>query len=165
MIGNDIVDLALTRKESNWKRKGFLDKIFTLNEKKMIFASENPELTVWNLWSRKEAAYKIYNRYSKVRAFNPIRLECFNRQMNENVFLGEVYYNNQSFFTSTIITVDYVYSIAVANKLDFNKIKSIDSQYIVKDSNGIPYNYLTNSPVSISHHGSFVMKIQLDFES
>ena len=32
MIGNDIVDLDLARKESNWKRKGFLDKIFSLQE-------------------------------------------------------------------------------------------------------------------------------------
>jgi lactate dehydrogenase-like 2-hydroxyacid dehydrogenase len=30
-IGNDIVDLALARKESNWKRPGYLNKIFTTN--------------------------------------------------------------------------------------------------------------------------------------
>ena len=36
MIGNDIVDLALAQKESNWKRKGFLDKIFTLQEQLFI---------------------------------------------------------------------------------------------------------------------------------
>jgi hypothetical protein len=29
MIGNDVVDLALAQKESNWKRKGFLNKLFT----------------------------------------------------------------------------------------------------------------------------------------
>ncbi len=28
MIGNDIVDLALAKKENNCQRKGFLDKIF-----------------------------------------------------------------------------------------------------------------------------------------
>ena len=56
MIGNDIIDLALARKESNWLRSGFLDKIFTLREKLLISNSQNPETTVWNLWSRKEAA-------------------------------------------------------------------------------------------------------------
>ena len=29
--GNDIVDLSLAKTESNWKRKGFLEKIFTEN--------------------------------------------------------------------------------------------------------------------------------------
>ena len=33
MIGNDIVDLDLARTQSNWQRKGFLDKIFTKKEK------------------------------------------------------------------------------------------------------------------------------------
>ena len=65
MIGNDIVDLALTRKENNWKRNGFLDKIFTVKEQILITNSENPEFTVWNLWSRKEATYKIINRQTK----------------------------------------------------------------------------------------------------
>jgi phosphopantetheinyl transferase (holo-ACP synthase) len=32
VIGNDIVDLALARKESNWKRPGYLNKIFTTKE-------------------------------------------------------------------------------------------------------------------------------------
>ena len=48
MIGNDIVDLALAQKESNWKRKGFLDKIFTLQEQLFINLSENQEIEVWN---------------------------------------------------------------------------------------------------------------------
>jgi phosphopantetheinyl transferase (holo-ACP synthase) len=61
VIGNDIVDLALARKESNWKRPG-LNKIFTTKEQLLISSAENPNTMVWNLWSRKRAAYKIYNR-------------------------------------------------------------------------------------------------------
>jgi len=57
MIGNDIVDLELALKESNWKRKGFLNKIFTNEEQLLISSAINPEIMVWNLWSRKEAAY------------------------------------------------------------------------------------------------------------
>ena len=41
MIGNDIVDLALAQKESNWKRKGFLNKIFTEKEQLLILNAKN----------------------------------------------------------------------------------------------------------------------------
>jgi phosphopantetheinyl transferase (holo-ACP synthase) len=53
VIGNDIVDLALARKESNWKRPGYLNKIFTTKEQLLISSAENPNTMVWNLWSRK----------------------------------------------------------------------------------------------------------------
>ena len=46
MIGNDIVDLALAKKESNWKRKGYLDKIFTVSEQLLLQKSTNQELAV-----------------------------------------------------------------------------------------------------------------------
>ena len=51
MIGNDIVDLQLAKTESNWQRKGFLDKIFTINEQLIIKNSKNPEITIWNLFN------------------------------------------------------------------------------------------------------------------
>ncbi len=64
MIGNDVVDLALAKVESNWQRKGYLDKLFTTKEQNLIFCSENPTIMVWILWSRKEAVYKIHaNRF------------------------------------------------------------------------------------------------------
>ncbi len=43
MIGNDIVDLVQARFQSNWKRKGFVQKIFTQKEQELIFSSKNPE--------------------------------------------------------------------------------------------------------------------------
>jgi hypothetical protein len=55
VIGNDIVDLALARKESNWKRMDFR-KNFHCQEQLLISNAENPEIMVWNLWG-KEAAY------------------------------------------------------------------------------------------------------------
>jgi acyl carrier protein len=76
VIGNDIVDLALARKESNWKRPGYLNKIFTTKEQLLISSAENPNTMVWNLWSRKEAAYKIYNRATGIRGYFPLNLEC-----------------------------------------------------------------------------------------
>ena len=32
MIGNDIVDLNLAKTQSNWQRKGFLERQFTKKE-------------------------------------------------------------------------------------------------------------------------------------
>lgn len=60
MTGNDIVDIKQAAAESNWKRKGFLEKIFTPHEQEYIGQSALPEEMVWKLWSMKESAYNIY---------------------------------------------------------------------------------------------------------
>lgn len=155
MIGNDIVDLDLARKESNWMRKGFLDKIFSPNERLLIHNDSNPELMVWNLWSRKEAAYKIYNRITEIREYFPQGLQC-NYEDNQS---GTVAINEFIFYTQTQVTKDYVYTIAVSEISIWNKIKVLDSLKNIKKENGIPYilNVVSNtiSPVSITHHGRF----------
>ena len=150
MIGNDIVDLAKAKKESNWQRKCFLDKLFTENEQELILTSNNPEQMVWNLWSRKEAAYKIYNRQSGKRFFNPKRFVC---EANKVIFGTNHYY------TQTQITTDFIYTIACAENEYFKQIKSIDIDAKINKRNGIPFIIDSNSkiekPVSISHHGRF----------
>ena len=126
MIGNDIVDLALAQKESNWKRKGFIDKIFTEKEKKLLRESLNPEIMVWNLWSRKEAAYKIYNRNTKVRAYIPHLLECTNLKSKGNKTWGKVICKDQLYYTLTYTTSEYIYSVATINPNDFDKIEDFE---------------------------------------
>ena len=161
MIGNDIVDLALAQKESNWQRKGFLDKIFTTEEQLLILNSENPEKMVWNLWSRKEAAYKIYNRQTQIRIYNPIQFIC----CDIHLAIGRVIYNDNIYFVKTEISDDYIHSIAVTEKEDFNKIVLVDDGIKIEKTNGIPniFNRKNNSlnPISISHHGRFEKKIML----
>ncbi|HLF52850.1 4'-phosphopantetheinyl transferase superfamily protein [Flavobacterium sp.] len=161
MIGNDIVDLALARKESNWQRKGFLDKIFTKEEQLLIFKSSNSEDMVWNLWSRKEAAYKIYNRQTQIRVYNPIQLVCSNTHLS----IGKVIYNKHTYFVKTEISDDYIHTIAVTKSEDFNKIIVIDNGIKVEKHNGIPSVYDEKSqnlkPISISHHGRFEMKVMI----
>lgn len=110
MIGNDIIDLDLARKESNWRRKGFLDKIFTLKEQALIHNDPNPELMVWNLWSRKEAAYKIYNRNTKIKGYFPWLLQC----NYDNTNLGIVVIENFVYYTQTQITDTFIYTISVS---------------------------------------------------
>ena len=155
MIGNDIVDLALARKESNWKRKGFLDKIFTKEEQLWISDAENPEVMVWNLWSRKEAAYKIYNRQTGIRGFFPLQLECF----YESSISGTVFIDGNTYLTQTIVSDEFIHSIAVTKKADFNQIKSINPKTEISKINGIPFIFDVQNkaikPVSISHHGRF----------
>lgn len=162
MIGNDIVDLDLARKESNWKRKGFLDKIFSKHEQYLILNNSNPELMVWNLWSRKEAAYKIYNRETGTSGYFPWRLQCH----YDDEISGTVFIDGFVFYTQTYITDFYIYSIAVSKMDFFSKIKPLDSLENIKKENGIPYildafsNAIT--PVSITHHGRFQRVIALD---
>ena len=159
MIGNDIVDLALARKESNWKRQGFLDKIFTPQEQMLISNSDNPEITVWNLWSRKEAAYKIYNRQTQMRAFIPKQLECFDIKIDDEIVYGKVVCYNEVYFTKTTITSDYIATDAVINNGDFDKIKAINPSTDIIKTNGIPNYFDTENkiwkPISKTHHGRF----------
>lgn len=161
MIGNDIVDLELARKESNWKRKGFLEKIFTYQEQELIINDSNPELMVWNLWSRKESAYKIYNRYSGIKGYFPWDVHC----NYENINLGTVTINEFVCYTQTLITNSYVYSIAVSEKALFSKIKPLETLENIKKENGIPYIFGSSTniiiPVSITHHGRFQKIISL----
>lgn len=161
MIGNDIIDLDIARKESNWRRKGFLEKIFTKQEQNLILNNSNPELMVWNLWSRKEAAYKIYNRETGINGYFPTRLRCY---YQDEIF-GTVSIDGYIFYTQTFIENSYIYSIAVSEIIYFNKIKSLNSLENIKKENGIPYILDTTSntisPVSITNHGRFQKIITL----
>lgn len=165
MIGNDIVDLSLAEKESNWQRKGFLDKIFTHNEQLFISNVENESTAIWNLWSRKEAAYKIYNRQTQIRGYFPLQLECFDLDCLNEVTLGKVRIKNQIYYTKTEINSDFVHTIAVINNSCFSTIKTLENRNNIQKTNGIPEYFEANScsikPVSISHHGRFTRIISL----
>ena len=165
MIGNDIVDLALARKESNWKRKGFLDKIFTEKEQLLMSNADNTEVMIWNLWSRKEAAYKIYNRQTQIRGYFPLKLVCFNLEISNGFYFGKVVIKDCIYFTKTKITSQFINTIAVVNSQDFDAIKKLNNSENIKKSNGIP-SYFENyesaiKPVSISHHGRFKQIISI----
>ena len=165
MIGNDIVDLALAQKESNWKRKGFLDKIFTQNEQLLILNAENPTTMVWNLWSRKEAAYKIYNRQTGIRGYFPLQLKCFDLEIIDGVVFGKVEIKDFVYFTKTVIKNQFINTIAVEKFQDFDKITTLENRKNIRKNNGIPsYFEKDNSvprPISISHHGRFEQIISI----
>jgi phosphopantetheinyl transferase (holo-ACP synthase) len=165
VIGNDIVDLAVAKKESNWQRKGFLNKIFTFEEQLRIQSSENQEIAIWSLWSRKEAAYKIYNRSSQLRLFNPFQLECWDETIAADCIYGKVILENQLYYTKTEINSDFIYTEAVVNEDDFDKIIHIPKPTNIEKTNGIPSYFDLNTnivkPLSITHHGQFERIITL----
>lgn len=161
MIGNDVIDLALAKKESNWRRPGFLSKIFTNSEQFLIENSSDPEILIWNLWSRKEAAYKIYNRETGIRAFIPKELECIYTNDHE----GIVHCRGNCYNTKTYKKKDFLHTIAVTDKTNFEMIITVDKKQLIIKVNNIPYSKSANSqelkPISISHHGRYYKAITI----
>ena len=161
MIGNDIVDLKLASVESNWRRPNFLNKICTFSEQNFIAQSKNPELEVWKLWSRKEAAYKIYNRETGIRGYFPWKLECSITETFENKECGLVSINNKVYHTETYVDKDFIYTIAATSLQLFDKITAVKQCQIILKINGLPFLQSKLKPVSITHHGRFDRKITL----
>lgn len=160
MIGNDVVDLAVAKTESNWKRKGYLDKIATASEQLLLQKSTNQELAFWNLWSRKEAVYKIIIQKGGKRGYYPIKIVC----LDLNLEYGVVQFQNQIFYTKTTVTAESVYSLAVEDVINFEKIKALENNHLLFKVDGIPFISLNNlvKNVSKTHHGKFERIVYLD---
>lgn len=169
MIGNDIVDLEIAEKESNWKRKGFLEKIFTDEEQSLILQHKNPEKMVWILWSMKEAAYKIYNRETGIRGYFPLKLQVSDIDFKNKIIEGKVRCKDEIYETRTIITTKYIYTTSVKNSMDFKNIIELEEFEIKKDTFNRPYYFSEienkNIAVSKTHHGQFQKIIALQSQS
>ena len=133
MIGNDVIDLVQSRIESNWQRKGFIEKLFTAEEQQYIKDYDKPETMVWLLWSMKEAAYKIYNRQTKIREFCPKKLSCSLDFIDCNLALGKVICNENKYYTKSIFSLESIHTIAVNNLKNINNVVEVDSKEIIKD--------------------------------
>lgn len=114
MIGNDIVDLRLAKVQSNWRRKRFLEKVFSSNEQAMILRSEEPDIIVWRLWSMKESAYKAHLRIQKRIQINPRSFDC--QFLSE--YKGIVICDGQVYHTLTEMKNNYLHTLAY--KKDFS---------------------------------------------
>ena len=111
MIGNDIVDLAQAKQESNWQRKGFLAKLFTDEEQQYIRTSATPERMVWALWSMKESAYKAILRETGERKFAPPKLACQLTSLTEKA-AEAIVFHEKAYWAKTVITPHYIASVA-----------------------------------------------------
>ena len=176
MIGNDIIDLSLAKTESNWQRRGFLEKQFTSNEQQLILASTNSFILVWRFWSMKEAVYKAFTQQNEMRFFAPKKFDCLLISKKE----GMVFYKDQIFYTSSIVTQNYIFTLASFEKLtkayskfvmpevidimikikleDITTFSAIEIEQ-KKSKNGAPFYYykdiLLTRSCSISHHGNY----------
>jgi phosphopantetheinyl transferase (holo-ACP synthase) len=170
MIGNDIIDLEASRKESNWQRDGWVQKIFTGDEQKYIYLSVEPELMVWLMWSMKEAAYKIRNRMTRQTFYAPQKFVCSNILLERSEASGNVTFGNIRMITNSSISKDYIHTTAIMEDnprtinayigdTAKNKTPALGRPVLFKDKEGLPYLFepLSGkiSAVSVSHHGRF----------
>lgn len=155
MIGNDVVDLAIAQKESNWKRKGFLDKIFTASEQNLILYATNQEQMVWMLWSLKESTYKAYIRTDFKRGFYPIKIEIQSLLRINNHYYSKISLFGKKFKGKTSIQNNLIHSIVICSKLKYKNVEENNGREIIKDENALPLCKISNDFVSISHHGDF----------
>lgn len=150
MIGNDVVDLVLAQKESNWKRKGFLNKLFTSFEQDLIQKARNQDEMVWMLWSIKESVYKAYQRIHYNEGFYPIKIEIVEiNSKNESIIqlFGTLFYGK------TTIDKDFIKTVVVLHKSDLNRIQYLKTSDYSKNENGLPIDLIFKKPISVSHHG------------
>jgi phosphopantetheinyl transferase (holo-ACP synthase) len=158
MIGNDVIDLRQSRIESNWRRKGFIEKLFTDTEKQLIKDYHDPEIMVWILWSMKEAGYKIYNRQTQVREYIPKKMVCSIITLEKHIY-GLLSCNGNKYYTKTLITSQNIHTVAASISENLNNIIEIEKKGIIKTENGIPCLYVSENntfkDVSISNHGRF----------
>lgn len=172
MIGNDIVDLTLARKENKSGLDRYLRKVFSEKEIEMIRSSEDPELVLWQLWSMKEATYKAHQRNTNFKKIlNPIKYQCDLTTVSVDI-------DNYSYKLSCTITSDYVHSYISWEKDQVKILKNSDhlnanllevlseannmkkeALLYFKNANHLPVYSLQNKleplPLSLSHHGQF----------
>ncbi|MBZ9729704.1 4'-phosphopantetheinyl transferase superfamily protein [Salegentibacter sp. JZCK2] len=177
MIGNDIIDLNLAFKQSNWQRRGFLQKIFTTDEQDFILNAENPELNVWLLWSMKESVYKAVQRKYHLEPFNnPKRFVCKQVEINSGKARGVVCFEEDACEINSILFSDVIHTctantefsfisenknsrIRLLQKISDQKNIPLESLNISKNKQGVPFlTYRGDNlqiPFSLSHHGDY----------
>ncbi|WP_019038105.1 4'-phosphopantetheinyl transferase family protein [Psychroflexus tropicus] len=168
MIGNDIVDLAKAREESNVFRPRYLEKICKDTEISIVKSSLYPVETFWRIWTMKESAYKAWQRNLKtIPAFNPLAFKCELKNSKE----GVVYHKSSLLSTKTTQTADFIYSEVISTKgnrcffgsneefLDLIKLQyTLNSVPELNKTNlGLPFLIINNKLLEVSktHHGKY----------
>ena len=184
MIGNDVVDLRLARVQSDWRRKGFLDKVFQDDEQDDILSTNNSDQMVWLLWSMKEAAYKAHQRIHDLpRRLNWQQQKTFLSSCSPEKAIGIVEIGKSVYQTSSEITKDSIHTSAISDikfrycskvlKASSAAMKEVllkavsgmtseaEKQRLLlkKDMHGMPFISCGNSVISksfsLSSHGRF----------
>jgi hypothetical protein len=73
--------------------------------------------------------------------------------------------NGVFYYTKTEINLDYIHTVSVLNRIDFESIKLLNRTNKVIKVKGIPFlkgvNEKVLSPISISNHGNFEKIVSL----
>jgi phosphopantetheine--protein transferase-like protein len=152
-IGHDLIDLQLAKKESDIFRRGYLQKVLTENEQSFLDKSRDIALSFWQMWSMKEAVYKILRQKGEERGFYPKKIEIITFDSNS----GLVRYDQNFFYTETTFSCDYIETIALEDFNHFKNILRLKNNALLNKNQDIPFLTINNKrqPVSKSHHGKF----------
>ncbi|WP_107037193.1 4'-phosphopantetheinyl transferase superfamily protein [Brumimicrobium mesophilum] len=187
MVGNDIIDIEATKRSKDpnglgWKRPGFIEKIFTESEQKLIATSKDPFITVWQLWSMKESAYKVFIQAGGEPFYNPKTIECQFESLNGHIKIKKLNLKSKS-----IVNQAYIFTVVGNENLNIKSkvinigndvklqskilrkhlLKDLSQTYnleiaklkIEKILNGIPRLYYVEKElelaISLTHCGSF----------
>ena len=133
MIGNDIVDLAKAKTDSDWLRPRWVSKVFTQKEQDFVKRSDDKDQMVWRLWSMKESAYKCSVQRKSFGRFNPLNFECSLINSNEGIIRSDTL----KFFSTTHSSNRNIYSTATftKNQSFFSKIIGSDDTSASQTSN------------------------------
>ncbi|WP_316836816.1 4'-phosphopantetheinyl transferase superfamily protein [Pedobacter nutrimenti] len=157
LAGNDIVDLRLAATESNWMRKGYLQKICSEKEQLLIKESEYADQLVWLFWSMKEAAYKIHSRKTGQRIYAPASLETTVQTLNLSYSTGFVSVENCTYYTQSELNAEMIHSLAAPKR---SLLKEIEVRISLHQDGVYPV-YACTNPHSVSHHGVYLALIYL----
>src|SRR5690606_22755267 len=105
---------------------------------------------------RKEAVYKIINRESGIRLFNPLAFENLLTDGDDS----RVGFKNQIYFTQSNANSHFVHTTAVSLAQDFHNLIELQPLEIIK-RNHLPF-FICNErvrPASVSHHGNYYFAV------
>ena len=71
LVGNDVVDLHDPESQPEALHARFDARVFTLDEREALSASDSPHLLRWTLWAAKESAYKVAKKLDAAVRFLP----------------------------------------------------------------------------------------------
>lgn len=180
-----MVDLKEAAHQHNWRRTGFMDKVFVPEEQHAIEeAIIDKDVLVWVFWSMKEAAYKAHQRiYDLPRRLNWLDFRCSVQNSTANSAKGVVSIGALKYHTTTVIAKEHLHTyatphpdlevevlceIGISNYLKTRLLTrvsswlgiSISEVFIIKNSYGVPAIYRDHeqklfSCFSLSGHGRF----------
>lgn len=175
MAGNDLVDLQQAARDSDWQRKGYLQKIFLPAEEQLIVTADDPQSMLWLLWTMKEASYKVMNRISGIRSYAPRSYVCSGLVSKGPETTASVTFNGYHLFIKTERSKEMIHSAAALSEKELEQLsvhyldnspgymsafnESCPEYILSKTPAGLPViMHLPSSQLleaSVSHHGRY----------